>query len=223
MISRAWPRRLWITLAVSIAIGGAPLPAGAADPQLSALLRRVDDHYNHLSSLRCSFTEHYSGLGIERTESGTLLLRKPGRMRWNYTAPPGKLFLLDGRYAWSYTPGDAQVQRVAAKQLDDLRSPLRFLLGHTQLARELTGPTVSLLPGGSRITGIPRGMEERIAQLSLDVSVSGQIQAIRLEERDGSITEFEFRNLEENVPLPPAVFHFAAPRGIPVVDGMPPI
>jgi outer membrane lipoprotein carrier protein len=98
-----------------------------------ALLRKVDDHYNRLTSLRTRYTERYAGMGIDRTESGTLLLKKPGRMRWSYDQPAGKVFVLDGKFAWFFTPGDAQVQRVPAKQLDDLRSPLRFLLGHTQL------------------------------------------------------------------------------------------
>ena len=74
---------------------------------------------------------------MQRTESGTLLLVKPGRMKWEYSSPPGKIFLLDGKYAWFYTKGDAQVQRIPAKELDDLRSPLRFLLGHTNLEKEI--------------------------------------------------------------------------------------
>ena len=97
----------------------------------------MDDHYNHLHTLRARYTEHYTGMGLDRTESGTLTLKKPGLMRWSYDAPTGKLFVLDGKFAWFYTPGDAQVSRAPAKQLDDLRSPLRLLLGHTQLAKEL--------------------------------------------------------------------------------------
>ena len=82
-------------------------------------------------------------MGISRKETGTMLLRKPGKMRWNYAEPQGKLFLLEGKYAWFYSPGDAQVQRLAASQLDDLRSPLRFMLGHTQLERELGNLTLA--------------------------------------------------------------------------------
>ena len=99
------------------------------------LAQKVDSHYNQLHSLRAGFTESYEGMGIRRTESGTLLLLKPGRMKWEYSSPAGKLFLLDGRFAWFYSRGDSQVQRIPAKELDDLRSPLRFLLGHTQLER----------------------------------------------------------------------------------------
>ena len=80
-------------------------------------------------------------LGIKRVESGTLLLQKPGRMKWEYNVPPGKLFVLDGKFAWFYSAGDPQVQRIPAKELDDLRSPLRFLLGHTELEKELNNLT----------------------------------------------------------------------------------
>jgi outer membrane lipoprotein carrier protein len=79
-----------------------------------ALVRRVDDHYNHLSSLRAHYVEHYSGMGMDRAEEGTLLLKKPGRMRWSYATPVGKVFVLDGKFAWFYTPGDAQATRVPA-------------------------------------------------------------------------------------------------------------
>ncbi len=127
--------------------GGASLLAVAQDND--ALVRKVDDHYNHLSSLRAHYTERYSGMGMDRTEEGTLLLKKPGRMRWSYAAPVGKVFVLDGKFAWFYTPGDAQATRVPAKQLDDLRSPLRFLLGHTQLEKELDE-----LDGGAGWVGV---------------------------------------------------------------------
>ena len=107
---------------------------------------RVDRHYNQLHSLKAGFTESYQGMGVKRTESGTMLLLKPGRMRWDYTSPPGKIFLLDGKFAWFYTRGDRQVQRIPAKELDDLRSPLRFLLGHTELEKEMSGLTVARGP-----------------------------------------------------------------------------
>ena len=109
-------------------------------PSAHELAQRVDRHYDQLQSLKAGFSESYAGLGMTKTESGTLLLRKPGRMMWQYSSPPGKIFLLDGKYAWFYTQGDAQVQRIPAKELDDLRSPLRFLLGHTQLEKEIDRP-----------------------------------------------------------------------------------
>jgi outer membrane lipoprotein carrier protein len=188
-----------------------------------ALLRRVDDHYNRLTSLRARYSEHYAGMGLDRTESGTLLLKKPGRMRWSYDQPKGKLFLLDGKYAWFYTPGDGQAQRMSAKQLDDLRSPLRFLLGHTQLKKELTHVSVTEDTHGIHIVGVPRGMEQRVQRLTLDVTPKGEIQHMKLEETDGATTEFIFSDVEENVPTRDGEFVFTPPEGVVVVDAPPPV
>ena len=187
------------------------------------LAAKVDAHYNHLQSFQAQYAEHYTGMGIDRTETGTLLLKKPGRMRWSYDSPAGKLFVLDGKFAYFYTPGDAQAQRIPAKQLDDLRSPLRFLLGHTELEKELPGLTIA--PDGSNftLTGVPKGMEQRIHALSLTVNTDGVIQRIRLEETDGAVTEFAFTNIHENVPVSDVAFTFHAPEGVEIVDGMPPI
>jgi outer membrane lipoprotein carrier protein len=188
-----------------------------------ALVRKVDDHYNHLSSLRAHYTERYSGMGMDRTEEGTLQLKKPGRMRWSYATPVGKVFVLDGRFAWFYTPGDVQATRVPAKQLDDLRSPLRFLLGHTQLRKELDNLTV--VPDGSafRISGVPKGMAQRVKLLSLWVTTTGAIERMRLEEVDGAVTEFGFSAMQENVPVKDSDFAFIPPAGVTVVEGLPPI
>lgn len=188
----------------------------------SAIVRRVNDHYNHLRSLRSRYTERYIGVGTNRTETGTLLLKKPGKMRWIYDRPPGKVFVLDGKFGWSYAPGDAQVQRVSAKRLDDLRSPLRLLLGHTQLQSELESLRVTGEKNGFRITGMPRGMGQRVKELSLEVDSSGQIQSIQIEEIDGSTTLFSFKDNEENVSFPTAEFDFTPPPGVTIVDGLPP-
>jgi outer membrane lipoprotein carrier protein len=188
-----------------------------------AVVRRVDDHYNHLASLRAHYVEHYSGMGMDRSEEGTLLLKKPGRMRWSYSEPVGKVFVLDGKFAWFYTPGDAQATRVPAKELDDLRSPLRFLLGHTQLKKELDNLTVVAEGSGFRIAGVPKGMAQRVKLLTLGVTAAGAIETMRLEEVDGAVTEFAFSGMQENVPVKDADFVFAPPAGVTVVNGLPPI
>jgi outer membrane lipoprotein carrier protein len=202
-----------------ISLSCAPVLAQDSD----SLLRKVDDHYNHLSSLRARYTERYAGMGMNRIESGTLLLKKPGRMRWVYDQPIGKVFVLDGKFAWSYTPGTDQAQRVPAKQLDDLRSPLRFLLGHTQLKKELDNLTVTRDGSGIRISGVPKGMAQRVKLLTLGVTATGAIESMRLEEVDGAVTEFAFSAMQENVPMKNDEFVFNPPAGVTVVDGLPPI
>jgi outer membrane lipoprotein carrier protein len=218
---RIFARRVFLAGLLSALPAGSFLPAFAQ--QNDPIVRKVDDHYNHLGSLRAHYTERYSGMGMVRTEEGTLLLKKPGRMRWSYAAPVGKVFVLDGKFAWFYTPGDAQATRVPAKQLDDLRSPLRFLLGHTQLAKELDGLAVTKDGTGFRISGVPKGMAERVKLLSLWVTANGTIERMRLEEVDGAVTEFAFSGIEENVPVKDSDFGFVPPAGVTVVEGLPPI
>ena len=199
------------------------LGALQAAAQQPPILKQVDDHYNHLSTLRARYLERYTGMGLDRSESGTLLLKKPGRMRWAYDTPPGKVFILDGKYAWFYTPGDPQVQRTPAKQLDDLRSPLRFLLGHTELAKELDHISVTPNAQGDLISGVPKGMETRVRQLSLQVTPTGTITEMRIEEADGAVTDFQFTEIQENAPTADQDFRFSPPPGVTIVTGAPPV
>jgi outer membrane lipoprotein carrier protein len=197
--------------------------AGLCADTAQQLAQRVDKYYNGLHSLRTAFTESFHGMGIDREESGTLLLRKPGKMRWSYSHPAGKVFVLDGKYAWFYSPGDAQVERLRATQLDDLRSPLRFLLGHTQLQKELEGLTVSSGPDGLVLSGVPKGMEKRVKRIVLGVSPDGVIHSMRITETDGAETAFTFKDSVANAPAPDSEFVFQPPAGVPVVDGLPPV
>ena len=213
---------LGISLGISLGttLGTPVLHAQTAQ---DAILRKVDDHYNHLASLQAQYSEHYTGMGMDRTETGTLLLKKPGRMRWSYAQPAGKIFVLDGKFGWFYTPGDAQAERIQAKQLDDLRSPLRFLLGHTELKKELDQIAVTPAAGDLRITGVPKGMAERVKLLTLLVTPAGAIEQMKIEENDGAVTEFHFTAMRENLPVKEADFRFVPPAGVAVIDGQPPI
>jgi outer membrane lipoprotein carrier protein len=218
MISAA--RKLLTGICLSLVLLTSKVTHAQSDP---TLLNRVDDHYNHLHTLRARYTEHYAGMGLNRTESGTLTLKKPGLMRWAYDAPPGKVFVLDGHFAWFYTPDDAQVSRTPAKQLDDLRSPLRFLLGHTQLAKELDNITTTPSGPNFQIAGVPRGMAQRLRALTLIVTPTGIIQSMKIEETDGAITDFTFTNIEENAPIPASDFVFTPPLNLPIVNAQSPI
>jgi outer membrane lipoprotein carrier protein len=192
-------------------------------PSATSLAKTVDAHYNHLTSLQARYTERYQGMGQDRTETGTLTLKKPGHMRWAYDTPHGKLFLLDSQSAIFYTPGDAQAQRIPSKQLDDLRSPLRFLLGHTELAKELDHLTLTMVEGGYTLSGTPKGTQQRLRSLALTVDATGQIHAMRLEEVDGSVTSFTFTDLHENIPTRDTDFSFTPPPGVTIITGLAPI
>ncbi len=223
MSLRSWIMNGGIVMA-AVLFCAANLTAQQNPPSVHELAQRVDHHYDQLQSLKAGFSESYSGLGMTKTESGTLFLRKPGRMMWKYSSPQGKIFLLDGKYAWFYTQGDAQVQRIPASELDDLRSPLRFLLGHTQLEKELTGLTLAPAPNGCfTLTGQPNGQEKRVTRVVLTVTRDGSINGIEVDEADGAVTQFTFTEEQPDAQIPADTFRFTPPAGVPVVDAMPPV
>jgi outer membrane lipoprotein carrier protein len=193
-------------------------------PDVHAIAQAVDERYNHLRSLEADFTEIYRGAGMERTESGTLWLKKPGKMRWEYRSPRDKLFLSDGRDAWFYVPGERHVRRTAVKKLDDLRSPLAFLLGKTKLEKELQGlglaPDVAPLATGDVVLrGVPKSLAERVSQVLLEIAPEHWISRILIEEVDGSVTEYRFTSQREDVAVPDQKFQFSVPDGVEVIDG----
>jgi outer membrane lipoprotein carrier protein len=216
------PRLLRLTTLVAL-LGLVSL-ALAATPDVHDIAQKVDQRYNHLHTLRADFTETYTGAGMDRTESGTLWLKKPGKMRWDYRSPREKLFLSDGKDAWFYIPGDRQVKRMPIKKLDDLRSPLGFLLGKTRLERELQGLSLatdvpSLAAGDVVLRGVPKNMADRVSEVLLEITPDHQIARIIIREADGASTEFQFRAQAEDVNVADQEFHFNVPAGVEVVSG----
>ncbi len=200
----------------------AALPAHAQD--IHELARGVDEHYNHLRSLQSDFTETYRGDGAERVESGTLWLKKPRKMRWEYRSPREKLFVSDGESVWLYLPAEKQVRKTSLKKLDDLRSPIAFLLGKTKLENELQGLSKAIdqtpsSPQNIVLRGVPRAMSGQVSEVLLEISPSKQIVRIVLEEADGATTEFRFAGWKENLELGDAQFQFRAPAGVETVEG----
>jgi outer membrane lipoprotein carrier protein len=211
--------RNFVVLGFATAIGTASPP-----PDVHAIAQAVDERYNHLHTLQAEFTEIYRGAGMERTESGTLWLKKPGKMRWEYRSPRDKLFLSNGKDAWFYVPGERQVRRTAVKKLDDLRSPLAFLLGKTRLEKELQG--LSLAPDMAPLTmgdvvlrGVPKSLADRVSQVLLEITPEHWIGRILIEEVDGSVTEYRFSSQKEDVAVADQRFRFTAPDGVEVIDG----
>jgi outer membrane lipoprotein carrier protein len=217
--------RLGLYLLLAACLMSGPVVAASPAPDIKAEARAVDEHYNHLRSLQAEFTELYRGSGMERTESGTLWLKKPGKMRWEYRSPREKLFVSDGHDAWFYVPGDRQARKTPVRKLDDLRSPLAFLLGKTKLEKELQGlslaPDVSPLREADIVLrGVPKGMEDRVSEILLEVTPDHQLARIVINEVDGSVTEYRFADQKEDVQIADKQFRFDPPAGTETMEGM---
>jgi outer membrane lipoprotein carrier protein len=161
---------------------------------------------------------------MERTEGGTLWLKKPGKMRWEYRSPREKLFVSNGKDAWFYVPEDHQARKSAAKKLEDIRSPLAFLLGKTKLEKELRGlslaPDIATLQSGDMVLrGVPLAMADQLNEIVIEITPEHRIVRLILQAVDGSSTEYQFTGQKEDVPIADSRFQFKPPTGTEVVEG----
>lgn len=216
-IARWWGWSLWFVIVLI-------LPATMRAQDIHQLAHAVDEHYNRLRSLQTDFTEIYRGNGAERTEAGTLWLKKPRKMRWEYRSPREKLFVSDGKAVWFYLPAEKQLRKSDFKKLDDLRSPIAFLLGKTKLENELQGLSkvvdqAALDPANTLLRGVPKALGDRLSEVLLEVTPSSQLARIVLTEVDGATTDFRFGSPKENLEVSDRLFQFTPPPGVETIEG----
>src|SRR5476649_1783751 len=120
---------------------------------VSAMLAAVAVVHTRAADTTAADLAHtYQGgvLHKQITERGHVLVKKPGKMRWEYTAPEKKLFISDGVRIYSYVPEDKQVVVGAVPKDDQAGAPILFLAGKGNLARDFRPSVVAAgeLPAG---------------------------------------------------------------------------
>ena len=201
---------LWVSLAC--------LPLQAAEADLNTLLKGVEQHYNRAKTLQVHFVESYTVQGRARkSESGELTLRKPGRMRWDYTAPSGKLFISDGKDVYLYTPEAHRVEKTKLKASDDMRAPLAFLLGKLDFAKDFRDFEVK--PEGTQylITAKAKNDSFPYEKVQMLVTPDYQIQRLVINLQSQSLLTFDLDGEKLNPAVDDALFKFQMPAGATVV------
>jgi outer membrane lipoprotein carrier protein len=190
-----------------------------AASNLDQVLHGVEQRYNRVQTLKLAFTESYSGARRPtQTESGTLWLRKPGRMRWDYVNPPGKFFLSDGKALYLFTPDDQKVEKSALRDSEDMRAPLAFLLGKLNFYKEFR--KFDLRPEGNAtwISAEPNSDALPYSRVEFLVTPDSQIHRVRVTGQDHSVITYVFEQEELNPALNSALFTFRAPPGSQIVE-----
>jgi outer membrane lipoprotein carrier protein len=186
---------------------------------VDVVLKTIESRYNHAQTLQVLFQEQYMRPGeIRRVENGTLLLRKPGRMRWDYSQPQGKLFVSDGKDLYLYTPDTNQVVRTKLRETADMRAPLAFLLGKLNFQKDFRnlqgkaeGPLI-------RITAEPKTDNLPYSAVEFLVTVDGIIREVKVTAYDKSIIDFTFSDEKMDPPVDAKLFHFQLPPGATLVE-----
>ncbi len=182
-------------------------------------LKGVENRYNRAQTLEVSFQQTYTAARRgAKTESGQLFLRKPGRMRWQYTDPAGKLFISDGKYIYLYTAASNRVERTKVKESDDMRAPLAFLLGRVDFERDFKKFVLRQRGSDWVIAAEPKSDKAPFQQVEFRVGPAFEIRELEVTGEDNSVMRFLFDNEKLNPPLKEALFRFTAPQGAEVVD-----
>ena len=191
----------------------------SAAPPLDTLLKNVEARYNRAQSLKIDFSETFAvPHRPAQKDSGVVYLRKPGRMRWEYSTPAGKLFLSDGKNVYLYTPGEPNAQKSKLKESEDMRAPLAFLLGKLDFSKEFKSFETRSEGADSWIIALPKSENLVYTKVEFLATPSGEIHRVRVTGQDQSKLEFVFSNEQFNAPVSPALFTFRPPPGVQIVE-----
>jgi outer membrane lipoprotein carrier protein len=226
--------QLLLAVLAALAVAGMPAVAraGAAKetPQAGAhrrngrklerILDRVQKHFDESESFRAKFTETIAPVGgIKRTRSGTVIYRKPGRMRWEFADPEPETIVCDGTTVYTYQPDLNQVIESPVSQVLRSSSATSFLLGMGALKRDFDAelPPESKGDEDVRVTLIPKGGGDKVG-LTLDPD-SYDLRSLTLTDALGDVTTLQFSDLRKGVSLPDSMFAFKVPKGADIVTG----
>jgi outer membrane lipoprotein carrier protein len=197
--------------------------AQSSQSELDRLVNALQAKYNKITTLSADFAQvHTSRDQRERRESGRLLLKKPGKMKWDYIAPEAKHFISDGKWLYEYIPAEKAVTRSSIKETGDMRAPFAFLLGQGNLRREFRRIEFSdespVKAGNKVLRMIPRHLQD-FDELRVEIDPDTfQIERLSIIEPDRDRSDFIFSNMKENVPAPSAEFAFKTPPGVELRD-----
>lgn len=197
---------------------------GLAIPTPEELARALQRKYDTVKDFSTDFQHVYTGgmLRKQLTERGRLQIKKPGKMRWEYTAPEKKTFVSDGVKIYSYIPTDQQVIITAAPPSGPATTPALFLAGQGNLTRDFTvsdapAPKGSL-DGTRSLKLVPKVAQPEFESLILSVDPATlALRGLSSEDAQGGTSSFFFANLKENVGMTDKTFVLAIPRGVDVV------
>jgi outer membrane lipoprotein carrier protein len=199
----------------AILLGGTILAAAQAD-DVARTLKGIEDRYNTAKTLEVNFTETFKERNRTFANKGTLYLRKPQKMLWRYTSPEGRLFVLDGKFVYDYTPGEKQVVKVPFKETDDNRAPLAFLLGNLNFHQDFKDQFSTAADG--TVTALAKSDKFPYTEVAFLAGPDFVIHKLTVKLQDGSAIVYQFDGEKKNQPLADSLFRFTAPPGVQIVE-----
>jgi outer membrane lipoprotein carrier protein len=222
---RRLSRALALTVGLTAALATCAMsPSSANETTAEEFVQALQHRYDSVKDFSADFIHRYQG-GVLRkaiAERGHVLIKKPGKMRWEYAAPEKKLFVADGIRIYSYIPDEKQVVVSAQPRDSETSAAALFLAGKGNLARDFTPSFIAspsgTPPGARSLKLLPRSPQPEYDWLVFTVDPSTlAIQGLLTRDAQGGESAFIFTNLKENTGLADKEFAFSIPRGVDVV------
>jgi outer membrane lipoprotein carrier protein len=198
------------------------VPTPDVRPPAADVAAALQRKYDSIKDFSAAFTQTYEGGVLRRkaSESGLVYVKKPGKMRWDYTSPEKKLFVSDGRTMFLYFPADRQVMKNPVPDQDQATSAVLFLMGKGDIVRDFN---IRWGEGGSdtvyrlRLDPKTRQAEYDWLEVAADRRTL-QIVGLTAADAQGGRSSFAFSNFKENAGLADKMFEFTIPRGTEVIS-----
>jgi outer membrane lipoprotein carrier protein len=190
-----------------------PAHAQAVDEAVHA----VEKHYQELTDLTATVSQKNFLKSLDKTQKfeGTLWIKKPGRLRLEYTN--GQLILIDGKAALFYSKKSEQVIKKTFTDFEQMNIPVAFLLGaaHIRDAFAVIQPDAN---NPRLLELMPKKAGAAMKKLRIRIDEAGRIIGLIIFDKSGNVTEIEFADIREGTDLDSKLFTFTAPRGTEIIE-----
>ena len=196
----------------------------AATAAVADIVKRLQERYDSTQGFRADFSQEVESatLGQKVEARGTVVFKKPGRMRWEFTEPLQTL-VSDGKFFWFYQPAEKQVLKTPFQQAFSSSTPASFLLGVGRLDQDFNVSLAGETADSYQLRLTPKKDPEAIGLLDLVVSAKTfDILQATITDPLGNVTRLHFSNIDRKASLDDTLFHFTAPPGIDVIEAVPP-
>jgi outer membrane lipoprotein carrier protein len=181
------------------------------------VVRSIEGHYRDLVDLTAKVVQknNLKTLGKTQTFEGSLFIKKPGRLRLEYTN--GQTIVLDGKTVWFYSKKSQQAIKRTFADIEQTNVPVAFLLGASEISREFD---IAQAEGdGARTLDLsPKKPGAAMKKLRLKSDEAGRITEMTIFDKSGNTTEITFTDVKEGTGMEDKVFVFKAPKGTEIIE-----
>jgi outer membrane lipoprotein carrier protein len=186
-------------------------------------VKKLQARYDSTAGFHANFSQEVESatLGQKIESHGTVVFKKPGRMRWEFTEPKQTL-VSDGEFFWFHQPADNQVIKTPFRQAFSSATPVSFLLGVGRLEQDFSIALAAETKEAYQLRLTSKEDPEAIGVLDLTVNAKTfDIEQAVVTDSLGNITRLRFSDIDRMTPIQDDVFRFSPPSGVDVIEPIP--